>query len=303
MFYKSKPELVQKLKRFSDSKQESDKILLMMGTSHMGEYSSSFIREKTKNYEMFNFSAPMATPSFLYYQLTKVLENEIPVSVIILEVLPETMQERANEYALKFSYDFPFFWKYREVFSKSEWEAFVRVRAFAMMRYPLHPEKISQAIQFGKTDIMMMEDMMGQAIEQYNGSLPNFNLYNTPKILFPIESKKYVQEQFSGNSSTVTQWFFLKEFIRVCKENNIRLYFFRTFLSEELEAELEKTDYRSWSLEFGEFASQNGVPFIDLNKFRKQISCQNFFDPHHLSGGCFPEITEILLGNTILKSK
>lgn len=32
-----------------------------------------------------------------------------------------------------------------------------------------------------------------------------------------------------------------------------------------------------------------------MNDFRAEVKCRKYIDPHHLSGGCYPEPTAILI--------
>ena len=59
---------------------------------------------------------------------------------------------------------------------------------------------------------------------------------------------------------------------------------------------LDESDfYEVWWKDKIELANKSGIPVLNLVDHASSIQCQKFVDVHHLSGGCYPEITDILL--------
>lgn len=53
--------------------------------------------------------------------------------------------------------------------------------------------------------------------------------------------------------------------------------------------------YPTWQNIRKEILEFKNVTPLDMNEFRDQVKCRKYIDPHHLSGGCYLEPTEILV--------
>lgn len=306
-FYAEKKALLEQLLSFQATKKSEEKLLVLFGTSHMGEFSHKYIQEKHQGITTYNFSAPMAPPSYLYYNLQTVLDAGAKVDYAVLEIIPETFQTAANEYALKFSYDWKFMLDNRDVFSGDEIESFIHANLFSVVRFPPRLNIAIQRIK-DKNAIVGFEyfnSLVHLATKQNNGGIPNPIIHEVPEDFFEKESKVYFQQAFrkQGNLSykeSIAQKIFYEKFIDTCKKNKIKLIIYKPILSKHLQKLLDESDfYNSWWKDKIEFATRSNTPVLNMAEYSNSIQCQKFIDVHHLSGGCYPEITDILLQNLI----
>lgn len=302
-FYAEKGALLEQMLNFQGMKKPEEKLLILFGTSHMGEFSHKYIQEKDKRLTTYNFSAPMAPPSYLYYNLETVLNAGTKIDYAVLEIIPETFQEAANEYAIKFSYDWNFMFQNRNVFSNDEVENFTHANLFNVVRFPPRFNTAIQRIK-DKNAIAGFEyfnSVVHLATKLNNGGIPNPIIHEIPEDFFEKESKVYFTQAFrkKGNLSyaeSFAQKKFYIKFIETCKKNNIQLLIYKPILSKPLQKLLDESDfYEKWWKDKVEIANNNNIPVLDMASYSNTIKCQKFVDVHHLSGGCYPEITDILL--------
>ncbi|MBK7054769.1 MAG: DUF1574 family protein [Leptospiraceae bacterium] len=302
-FYAEKGALLEQLLAYQSNKKPEEKLLILFGTSHMGEFSHKYIHEKDERITTYNFSAPMAPPSYLYYNLQTVLNTGAKIDYAVLEIIPEIFQDAANEYALKFSYDWKFMYENKDIFSSDEMESFVHANLFSVVRFPPRLNIAMQRIK-DKNKIAGFEyfnSMVHLATKQNNGGIPNPIIHEIPEDVFEKESKSYYAQAFrkQGNKSfkeSTAQKKFFEKFLETCKQNNIKVIVYKPIISKPLQKLLDESDfYEVWWKDKIEFANKSGIPVLNLVDYASSIQCQKFVDVHHLSGGCYPEITDILL--------
>ena len=276
-FYAEKGSLLEQLNAYQSARKPEEKLLILFGTSHMGEFSHKYIHEKDERITTYNFSAPMAPPSYLYYNLQTVLKSGVKIDYAVLEIIPEIFQDAANEYALKFSYDWKFMYENKDIFSSDEMESFVHANLFSVVRFPPRFNIAIQRIK-DKNKIAGFEyfnSMVHLATKQNNGGIPNPIIHEIPENVFEKESKIYYE---------------------TCKQNNIQVLVYKPIISKPLQKLLDESDfYEVWWKDKIELANKSGIPVLNLVDHASSIQCQKFVDVHHLSGGCYPEITDILL--------
>ncbi len=302
-FYAEKELLLEQLITYQSTKKPEERLLILFGTSHMGEFSHKYIHEKEERFTTYNFSAPMAPPSYLYYNLQTVLKAGVKIDYAVLEIIPEIFQDAANEYALKFAYDWKFMHENRDIFSSDEMESFVHANLFSVVRFPPRFNIAMQRIK-DKNKIAGFEyfnSMVHLATKQNNGGIPNPIIHEIADEFFENESKIYYAQAFRKQTNqsfkeSVTQKKFYEKFIETCKENNIQLLIYKPIISKPLQRLLDESDfYEKWWKDKVEFANKSGISVLNLVDYTNSIKCQKFVDVHHLSGGCYPEITDILL--------
>jgi hypothetical protein len=299
-FYNEKIALLEQLQKYQKNRKPEDKLLVLFGTSHMGEFSNQYISEKYPHITTYNFSAPLAPPSFLYFYLEQILEANIQIDYAILEGTPEGFQDSANRYAIKFSYSPSFVWKYSSVFSKTELETFTSSMLFSSIKYPVRFASIIEKIRKpnSRKQLEYMQDVVRKTTIKNNGGIPNANLYEVPIQFFEREALVYFNQAFSPYRESGTQKFFFNRFINVCKDKNIKLLIYKPVVSEQFQALLDKSSfYKTWTDNLYKMAAGK----TDVLDFSNQLQCKKFLDVHHLSGGCYPELTDKILDRLILK--
>ena len=191
----------------------------------------------------------------------------------------------------------------KDIFSEQEIESFIHANLFSVVRFPPRLNIAMQRIK-DKNAIAGFEyfnSMVKLATKQNNGGIPNPIIHEIPEDFFEKESKVYFAQAFrkSGNlsySESKTQKAFYERFIETCKKNNIQLLIYKPILSKPLQKLLDESDfYETWWKDKVEIANQKGITVLDMAEYSTSIQCQKFVDVHHLSGGCYPEITDILL--------
>lgn len=85
--------------------------------------------------------------------------------------------------------------------------------------------------------------------------------------------------------------------MKTAEKNGIKVVLWSPLLYEGLEKRVKAAEfYPTWEelrkqivLEF------KNVYSLEMNDFRAEVKCRKYIDPHHLSGGCYPEPTAILI--------
>ncbi|MCE9499023.1 MAG: DUF1574 domain-containing protein [Leptospira sp.] len=298
-FYDEKKALLDQLKNYERNRTPKDRLLILFGTSHMGEFSTEYIYKKTGNrITTYNFSAPMAPPSYLYYYLEKIQKEGVKIDYAVFETIPDIFLESANNYAIKFSYDWEFMFKNRNNFSAKELEAFSSANLFDVVRFPFRPGAASKRIfSPGATDqLEFLQTMVHLATIKNNGGIPNPIIHEVPESALDREGIEYYKKTFAGYRESATQKIFYSKFLSFCKANGIKLLVYKPFVSRYLETLMNESGfYRTWLADRRQEAMSHDVPFLELGKYTNSIRCKKFVDVHHLSGGCYNEITDILL--------
>ncbi|MCP5498037.1 MAG: DUF1574 family protein [Leptospiraceae bacterium] len=297
-FYDEKKILLKQLEKYNRNKKPDEKLMILFGTSHMGEFSSDYIYKKYHGLTTYNFSAPFASPSFLYYYLTKIIDAGISIDYAVLEIIPENFMSIANTYALSFSYDWKFIIENREHFSSEELEKFATSNLFYAVRFPFRVRPLIDRLFKSQENpyLQTLQRIVREATMKNNGGIPNPILYEIPEYELYGESTKYYQKTFPTYKESLTQKHFYQKFLETCKNKNIKLLVFKTIVSPPLQKILnESSFYQRWWEEKANEAHKMGAATLNLAESKEKISCQKFVDVHHLSGGCYPELTEILV--------
>lgn len=297
-FYDCKKKLLEQLKTFQNNRKD-EKLLVLFGTSHMGEFSKDYIQKKNPNLITYNFSAPMATPSYLLFNLTEILKSGIKIDSAILEIVPEATKEEANEYALKFSYNYEFIFRYWNFFSRSEIETFFISNQFSMFRFPVKFPVVIDRIKNEKSRMMreFFLNKVDEAVEKNFGGIPNLFSYEPNDEDLKKEAEIFYKTQFLNSRESDAQIKSIEEFIKLASKNQIKLYIYRPLVSKPYQELLNQNQkYISWVSEKKKYFESKQIPVIDLTDYLDKIKCKKFMDPHHLSGACYNEITDYVLG-------
>lgn len=297
-FYNEKKELFKQLQGYNFGRKPNDELLVIFGTSHMGEFSNDYIRNKKENLTTYNFSAPFASPSYLYYYLETLVQSNIKIDYAVLEIAPDIFTDAANDYALKFSYNWQFMFENRDLFSSGELEKFAKFNLFATSKYPVRFQVAwNRFVNSGSNQqLETLQSLVRMATIQNNGGIPNPIIYEVPDIFFEKESRLYFQDKFSNYTESKTQRVFFEKFVEFCNKNQIKLLLYKAIVSPQLQVLLDETQfYKKWMRDKREFAHKKNIYFLDMDDYRAKLQCKKFIDVHHISGGCYDEITDILL--------
>lgn len=297
-FYEMKDRVLSALVRQKESAKPEEKTLIFFGTSHMGEFSLGTIRKKRKDLIVYNFSAPSAPFSYHNYNLEKILSSGIKPDYAILEFYPDSMTDFCNRYPLRYSYDLPYFLRYANEFSTNDWDTFLRSRVFRTTVFPPRFKEAMQRIKDPSSKDMMLaiKNLLMNESDKFNGGIPNVLLANTPPEKLEEEAAKYYDDIYRYIRISDVQKKFLFHFLETAEKNGIKVILWSPLLYSGLESRVKSAEfYPSWEKIRREVLEFKNVFPLDMNDYREQVQCQKFIDPHHLSGGCYPEPTEILI--------
>ncbi|EKO15317.1 DUF1574 domain-containing protein [Leptospira kirschneri] len=297
-FYEMKDRALSALIKEKSVSKKDQKTLIFFGTSHMGEFSLDVMRKKRSDLIVYNFSAPSAPFSYHNYNLEKILSSGIKPDYAILEFYPDSMTDFCNRYPLRYSYDLPYFLRYANWFSTNDWDTFLRSRVFRTTVFPPRFKEAMGRIKdpSSKETILAVRNLLMTESDKFNGGIPNVLLTNTPPEKLEEESAKYYNDIYRYIKISPVQKNFFFQFLRTAKQNGIRVILWSPLLYEGLETRVKSAEfYPSWENIQKEVLEFNNVYQLDMNEFRSEVKCQKYIDPHHLSGGCYPEPTEILV--------
>ncbi|MBM9500677.1 DUF1574 domain-containing protein [Leptospira sp. 201903071] len=297
-FYEMKDRVLSALVKRKESATPEEKTLIFFGTSHMGEFSLETIHKKRKELIVYNFSAPSAPFSYHNYNLEKILSAGVKPDYAVIEFYPDSMTDFCNRYPLRYSYDLPYFLRYADEFSTNDWDTFLRSRVF---RTTVFPPRFKEAIQrikdpSSKEMMLAIKNLLMNESDKFNGGIPNVLLANTPPEKLEEEAAKYYNDIYRYVKISNVQKQFLFHFLETAEKNGIKVILWSPLLYSGLESRVKSAEfYPSWEKIRKETLEFKNVFPLDMNEFRDRVKCQKFIDPHHLSGGCYPEPTEILI--------
>lgn len=297
-FYEMKDRVLSALVKQKETAKPEEKTLIFFGTSHMGEFSLETIRRKRKDLIVYNFSAPSAPFSYHNYNLEKILSAGIKPDYAIIEFYPDSMTDFCNRYPLRYSYDLPYFLRYANEFSTNDWDTFLRSRVFRTTVFPPRFKEAMQRIKDPSSKEMMLaiKNLLMNESDKFNGGIPNVLLANTPPEKLEEEAAKYYNDIYRYIKISNVQKRFLFHFLKTAEKNGIKVILWSPLLYSGLESRVKSAEfYPSWEKIRDEVLEFQNVSPLDMNDYREQVKCQKFIDPHHLSGGCYPEPTEILI--------
>ncbi|TGM03698.1 DUF1574 domain-containing protein [Leptospira barantonii] len=297
-FYEMKDRVLAALVKDKASAKPNDKTLIFFGTSHMGEFSLETIRKKRTDLIVYNFSAPSAPFSYHNYNLEKILASGVKPDYAILEFYPDSMTDFCNRYPLRYSYDLPYFLRYATEFSTNDWDTFLRSRVFRTTVFPPRFKEAMARIKDPSSMTMMLaiRDLLMNESDKFNGGIPNVLLTNTPPERLEEESAKYYNDVYRYVQISSVQKRFMFQFLETAEKNGIKVILWSPLLFEGLEKRVKSAEfYPKWENIRKDVLEFKNVYPLDMNDFRAQVKCQKYIDPHHLSGGCYPEPTEILV--------
>ncbi|EKR62232.1 PF07611 family protein [Leptospira weilii str. 2006001853] len=298
-FYEIKDKVLAALIEEKSIAEADKKVLIFFGTSHMGEFSLDTIRKKRTDLIVYNFSAPSAPFSYHNYNLEKILSAGIKPDYAILEFYPDSMTDFCNRYPLRYSYDLPYFLRYANEFSTNDWDTFLRSRVFRTTVFPPRFKEAMARIKDprSKETMLKIRDLLMSESDKYKGGIPNVLLTNTPPEKLEEESEKYYNDVYRYIRISSVQRKFLFQFLETAEKNGVKVVLWSPLLYEGLEKRVKSAEfYPTWEKLRKQIISEfKNVYSLDMNDFRNEVKCRKYIDPHHLSGGCYPEPTAILI--------
>ena len=317
--YRSRNDLFDKMRKDFQVRNKSEQFGVIFGSSRSAWFQNSEIRKIQKNTSTYNFSAPMAGPAWHYYWLEKILSSGIDVSFILLEADALLFTEKSLDYSLAYSFDPVFVFKNvdytyggdagRSGFSLQELEHYLSKYLFVLFKFPLDTAAIKQNfISIESQDNPSQKKfirgyelkdkykkMVSDAVANQNGSLGN--PYQIPMSAEEIRidaGNSVLKLGLNDFHASQTQMYFYNKILRLAKANNIALVIFRPPSTREFRQSVEQISaVRNFHENLYQKTGQTkGVLYIDPQK--EDLECNSYTDSFHISGHCFPALTELL---------
>ncbi len=331
-FYESRRQLFEQLKReYPERQARGEKLGLILGTSRAGEFEQDDYARLIPGSYTYNFSAPFSSPVFYAYWIEQILAAGMQPAFVIFESDPVVLTDRAMEFTMQYSLDWSFVLKRTELFrsvppnpwdaegrgfSYNEFEAYASSALFGLHKYPI---KLDSIVANNKElDGLGMLIPFSSPIEYRDYIKKILLLANEKKlggIPNPMQSQKLPHEM-AADAETKSQ-VFLKNF----KIAPTQIIFVKNTLRRLADLEvpvvvywpISTREYFAKAVEF-KITSEVQQPLRklidDINATHpgahirlydpnpdERMQCRSFYDSHHLSGACFPELTGLIVEN------
>lgn len=273
--------------------------VFVLGTSHLGELSTDIMRARRPDLVVYNYSAPYPSYTYFQYILQKGIKSGLTPKMIFLELTPISLEDRANEYPLKYSYD----WSY--ILSRPEWkpeeiDLFIRSNLFLSGRFPFrgaellkrikHPELI-ELFQFVRGSILQFDP-------KKRGGISNDLLVRVPEEKLISESDEYFRRSLEHMEFSGTQYNALRDILELCRKENIRIIGIEPILFPYLAIKFRRSKIGEvWEKKIEGLREEYNFIHIQLQNHETEMNCMEFIDPHHLSGKCYTSLTEIIFSS------
>lgn len=309
--YDSRRDLLKQLiADYPENRQQGRKLGIILGSSRSAAFDTRSIEKVLPGTVTYNFSVPMGGIAHAYYYAYLLHKNDIRPSFIMLEADIVNFSQPSLSFALSYDFDPLFVLEHTNFFDPDdpetggfrpdEADTFFLKYLFALYRYPLDPKNIienykimpgtnQRQLEFRKQH----QKMLVLANRKNLGGIPNpLEIEATEEDL--EKDARMVRDRVLGNSISQTQLLLFKRLLALARKEKIPLLVYRPVVSypfakilENMDASFQERVIRS-SVEKTE-----GVFYVDPEAERP-LRCRAFVDALHLSGVCYPELTDRL---------
>ncbi len=332
--YESRKELQKQLLQKLPVHRRSGKTpALILGSSRSARFPGDVIDERLKNSVTYNFSAPLAPPSFYYYWLDQLQSRNVPLRFVLIEADSMLFTNKAIEYSLSYSYDTGFVlrntiffhdsrspWKRGEGgFSTDEMGTFLLKRLFVTYRYPfsldtIHDNHKSLTLLDAKKGVITrpaleLHDAMIDQIQEINekklGGIPEVFTTRIDASDLPRDALlTFENMQLKNFRSSPAQIYFFKTIVENLATRQIPVIVYAPVLSRELRSlmamEPEIVKFQKSVADFIDEAKRKHpeslVLYENFNE-SSRLQCREFEDSFHLSSVCFQKLTDLILND------
>ncbi|RHX89586.1 DUF1574 domain-containing protein [Leptospira stimsonii] len=296
VYYTQRKALFEKMRQDKDLKDHS--LALAFGDSRAYPYSVIGMDKKfQKDWLLYNFSGPQAVPAYGYYWFEKILKEGIKPKLVFYVVSPEGFDDTKGMYYdpfLKFGADDEFILKYLDQISMEDRKKLFLDRLFAVRRINPDLKLFYRRMQEGK-------------LSEYNPALNTdyivLNLYRGEQFAYTTflndpdrlekDAARIRNLYLSTFTQGQTQFYFVEEFLKLAKENDVKVYLiwpkvYETYRKRYYELGMEK----NWWPKIQSLTKEYGAVSVDLNT---QTSCDLFYDASHQSIMCFLESMKLMM--------
>ncbi|MCR9144637.1 MAG: DUF1574 domain-containing protein [bacterium] len=331
-FYESRRLLFEQLKEeYPERKARGEKLGLILGTSRAGEFEPEIFTDLVPGSYTYNFSAPFSSPVFYSYWLTRMQEAGIEPAFVIFESDPVVLTETAMEFTMQYSLDWRFVWNHTELFRRlppNPWQAegagfsydqaesFASTALFGLHKYPIKLDSIvannksldSMGVLLPFSSPIEYRDYIKKILVLANqkklGGIPNPMLaQKRPEEM--IEDAEEKSKIFLKNFKiSPTQVIFVKNALRNLAERGVPVVVYwpvstREYFAKAQEYKITTEVQRPLQALIDDINANHPESHIRLYDPNpdERLQCRSFFDSHHLSGACFPELSRLIVEN------
>lgn len=331
-FYESRRHLFEQLKReYPERAARGEKLGLILGTSRAGEFEQSDISGLIPGSYTYNFSAPFSSPVFYQYWIEQILAAGMQPAFVIFETDPVVLTDRAMEFSLQYSLDASFVWRHTELFRKTPpnpWDAegpgfsydqaesYAASALFGLSRYPIKLDSIIANNK--KLDTMgfivpfstpieyrdYIKKIMLMANEKKLGGIPNPMLAQKTPAEMSADADEKAAIFLKDFEISPTQVIFVKNSLRLLADRKIPVVVYwpvstREYFAKAREYKITTEVQEPLKNLIAEINAAHPGAAIRLYDPGEdpRMTCRAFYDSHHLSGACFPELTRLIVEN------
>ncbi|MBM9499645.1 DUF1574 family protein [Leptospira sp. 201903071] len=323
--YESRLEILNQLKTDVGSSKEIQ-YAVIFGTSKSSAFDPNLIREKTKirNLQTYNFCAPAASVGFHHFWWKQILsfaeESGNYPKFILLESdtyqLEEYSTQISLDHALTTSYLIEDSWNRISNFKKPNWniediQYSAIKRIFPIFKYGIKFSAILKNLKKVKLDDGRTERIVNLKKEfsrefiattkEKNGSYPNQFIVNTPSNELDRKAEEAITNHFLKFKEKENQIHIFRQLVEEFSILKIPTIIYWPLFHPQLTAGLNKlpriSKLKNKMITTALDIQANNPDWVlqisDPERFGR-LECDSFIDPFHLSGGCFPELTNFI---------
>ncbi len=327
LFYESRVDLFAQLRtEYGTRAARGEHLGLVFGSSRGGEFNAEEFTRARPGAFTYNFSAPLAPPSYFYYWLDRILSAGMRPGFAVVECDPLLFSQQAAGYSLAYGYDAAFMLRHTDFFrdtrrdfraegagfSVDESETFFLKRLFALYRYPLEWKTIEEnneehsAIVPGTGLITIrgrdfkknLREIVLDANRRNLGGIPNPLSFSLPEDEIAKDADRMEQLHLKSGFPAPTQVIFFKKLITRLALEKIPVVVYWPLSAPALRAKYQANGlFESFQAPVREFLAETArenpdvsIAFLDPYD-DESLTCRVFIDSSHLSGACFPAIT------------
>lgn len=326
VFYASREHLFEQLKsRVPEYRAQGERLGLIFGSSRSAEFSNEDLQSLIPNSQTYNFSAPFSCPVFHYYWLERTLNAGIQPDFIILEIDPILLADNSLEYTLQYALDVEFVaqntdlfrnrvrdpWNYEgKGFSYDQAETYFANAFFGLRRFPFRVRAIidnnkdinllawNTAREYRNYVIKMVE----KANESKLGGIPNLLLVQKTPLEMIADAETNAQRYFPDYQPSPTQIVFFKKILRAAAERDIPVVVYwpvstDIYAEKMREYKLDERVFDPMTDVVANIAAEHDGAWLRVvdPMSDPRFQCRAFIDSYHLSGACFPKLSELIV--------
>lgn len=297
-FYKSRESLFKYQKDELINSPDSSAVFVL-GTSHLGELSTDRMNELRPDLIVYNYSAPYPSYMYFHYILEKGIQSGLHPKFILLELTPISLEDKANEYPLKYSLDWSYILTQRNL-KLDELDLFIRSNLFLSGKFPFRGAEFIKRLK--NPELVDIFQLVRGSIIHFDpskrGGISNEFLVKVPEEKLISESELYFSNSLENMDFSSSQTESLEKILILCKKENIKIIGIEPILFPYLARKFRRSSIgETWKKKIEKLGEKYDFIHIQLQNYEADMNCMDFIDPHHLSGKCYRTITEIIFSS------